>query len=90
MCYSVQPKDWIFVKGSGFLSFVKNMCKNICKNISNKLSGNYGPSILAMRPKFLDHAKQSAEDTFKAALKREFKKAAETTADLIGNKSANW
>ena len=27
--YSVQPRDRIFVKGYGFLSFAKNMGKNI-------------------------------------------------------------
>ena len=30
--YSVQPRDWIFVKGYGFLSFAKNMGKSISKN----------------------------------------------------------
>ena len=30
--YSVQPKNRIFVKGSGFFSFLKNMGKNIGKN----------------------------------------------------------
>ena len=34
MHYSVQPKDGIFVKGYGFLTFAKNMGKNIGKNIS--------------------------------------------------------
>ena len=55
--YSVQPRDQIFVKGYGFLSFVKNMCKNIGKNISKSLSGKYSPSVLAIRQKLLDHAK---------------------------------
>ena len=32
--HSVQPRDGIFVKGYGFLSFTKNMGKNIDKNIS--------------------------------------------------------
>ena len=27
--YSVHPRDWIFVKGYGFLSFVKNISKNV-------------------------------------------------------------
>ena len=39
MRYSVQPRDRIFVKGYGFLSFAKNMSKNIGKNISKNLSG---------------------------------------------------
>ena len=29
MRYSVQPKDIIFVKGYGFLSFAKNMGENL-------------------------------------------------------------
>ena len=41
MPYSVQPRDWIFVKGCGYLSFAKNMGKNIGKNITKTLSGKY-------------------------------------------------
>ena len=41
MRYLVQPRDWIIVKGYGFLSFVKTMGKNIGKNISKTLSGKY-------------------------------------------------
>ena len=36
MCYSVQSRDQIFVKGYGFLSFAKNMGKNIGRKISKK------------------------------------------------------
>ena len=60
--YSVQPSDRIFVKGYGFLSFTKNMGKNHGKNISKNLSSKYSR-------KRLDHAKQSATDAFKTALK---------------------
>ena len=58
MCYSVQPRDQIRVKGYGFLSFAKNMGKNIGKNISKNLCGKYSQ-------KFLDHANQSATDALK-------------------------
>ena len=44
--YSIQPRDRIFVKGYGFLSFAKKMCKNISKNLSGKYSH-----------KLLDHLK---------------------------------
>ena len=37
MRYSVQPRDRIFVKGYGFLSFAKNMRNNIGKNISKNV-----------------------------------------------------
>ena len=41
MRYSFQPRDEIFVKGYGFLSFAKNVGKDIDKNISKNLSGKY-------------------------------------------------
>ena len=37
-CYSVQPRDEIFLKSYGFLSFAKNMGRNIAENISKNLS----------------------------------------------------
>ena len=82
MCYSVQPRDRIFVKGYGFLSFAKNMGKSIGKNISKNLSGIY-------IQKRLDHAKQSATDAFRTTSKKAIQKTAEATVDLIGNKIAN-
>ena len=56
--YLVQPRDQIFVKVYGFLSFVKNMGRNIGKNRSKNLISKYGQ-------KLLDHAKQSATDALK-------------------------
>ena len=47
MRYSIEPRDRIYVKGYGFLSFAKNMGKN--------LSNKYGQ-------KLLDIAKQSTMD----------------------------
>ena len=41
MHYSVQPRDQIFVKVYGFLSFAKSMGKGIIKNISKNVSGKY-------------------------------------------------
>ena len=46
--YSVQPRDRIFVKGYGFLSFTKNMGKSIGKNKSKNLSGKYSQKLLAV------------------------------------------
>ena len=79
MCYSVQPRDQIFVSGCGFLSFAKNMGKSIGKNISKNLSGKYSQESL-------DNAKQSVTDGFKTASRREFQKTAEATGDLIVKK----
>ena len=71
MRYSIEPKDRIYVKRSGFSYFAKNMGKS--------LSNKYGQ-------KFLDSAKKSTTDAIKTASKRAIKKTAEATGDLIGNK----
>ena len=74
MRYSIEPRDRIYVKGYGFLSFAKNMGKN--------LSNKYGQ-------KLLDSAKKSTTDAIKTASKREIQKAAETSGDLADNKIAD-
>ena len=71
MRYSIEPRDRIYVKGYGFLSFAKDMGKN--------LSNKYGQ-------KLLDSAKKSTTDAIKTASKRAIQKTAEATGDLIGNK----
>ena len=70
--YSFQSRDWILVKGYGFLSFVRNIGRNIGKNISKNSSCKYSQ-------KLLDHAKQSATDTLKTASKRAIQKTAGAT-----------
>ena len=55
MRYPIEPKDWIYVKGYGFISFAKN----INTHLSNKYS-----------QKLLDTAKKSATDVIKTASKR--------------------
>ena len=74
MRYSIEPRDRIYEKGYGFLSFAENMGKSV----SNK----YGQKIL-------DSAKKSTTDAIKTALKRAIQKTAEVTGDLIGNKIAD-
>ena len=59
MRYSAEPKDRLYVKGYGFLSFAKN----VGKNLSNKYS-----------QKLLDSAKKYATDAIKTASKREIRK----------------
>ena len=70
MRYSIEPRDRIYVKGYGFLSFTKNMGKN--------LTNKYGQ-------KLLDSAKKSTADAIKTASKREIQKTAEAAGDLIGD-----
>ena len=74
MRYSIEPRDRIYVKRYGFLSFAKN----IGKNLSNKNS-----------QKIIDTAKKSTTDAIKTASKRAIQKTAEATDDLIGNKIAD-
>ena len=37
MRYSIEPRDRIYVKGYGFLSFAKNMGKNLINKYGQKL-----------------------------------------------------
>ena len=60
MRYPIEPRDRIYVKGYGFLSFAKN----IGKSLSNKHGKN-----------LLDSAKNSTTDAIKKVLqKKQFKK----------------
>ena len=81
--YSVQPRDRIFVKGYGFLSFVRNMEK-IFKNLRNKknLSSKCSQEVL-------DHAIKFPTDALKTASKEALQKTAEATGDLIDNTITN-
>ena len=74
MRYSTEPRDRIYVKGYGFLSFTKNMGKSLSKKYGQKL---------------LDSAKKSTTDGIKTALKTVILKTAEATVDLVGNKMAD-
>ena len=78
--YSVCPRDQIFLKSYGFLSFAKNMGKNIVKKITKNFSGKYNQTRL-------DHTKQSATDVLKTASKKVIQKSAEETVNLISNTS---
>ena len=55
MRYSIKPKDRIYVKGYGFLSFAKK--------VGESLSNKYGQ-------KLFDSAKKSKTDAIKTASKR--------------------
>ena len=56
---SIEPRDTIYVKGYGFLSFAKNMGKHLSNKFGQKL---------------LDSAKKSTIDAIKTASKKQFKK----------------
>ena len=74
MRYSIKPRDRIYVKGYGFLSFAKN----IGKSLSNK----YGQNLL-------DSTIKSTTDAINTDSKRVTQKTAESTGDLNGNKIAD-
>ena len=74
MRYSIEPRDRIYVKRYGFLSFTKDIGKN--------LSDKYGQNLF-------ERAKKSTNDAIKIVSKRAIQKAAEATGNLIGNKIAD-
>ena len=59
MGYSIEPRNTLYAKGYGFLSFTKN----IDKKLSNKYS-----------QKLIDSAKKSTADAIKTASKRAIQK----------------
>ena len=71
MCYSIEPRDRIYVKGYGLSSFAKS----IGKILSNKYS-----------QKLLHRAKTSTTDAIKTDSKRAILKTVKATGDLIDNK----
>ena len=71
MRYSIEPKDRIYIKGYGFLSFAKNIGTNQMVNMIKKL---------------LDSEKKLTTDAIKTASKGAIQKTAEAIVDLIGNK----
>ena len=70
----IEPRERIYVKGYGFLSFAKNIGKSLINKYGQKL---------------LDSAKKSTADAMKTTSKRAIQKTAEATGDLIGNKIAD-
>ena len=75
--YSIDPRDRIFVKGYGFLSFAKNMSTHATK-VAKNLSNKYGQ-------KLFDSAKKFTAVAIKTASKRANQKTAEAIVNLIGN-----
>ena len=73
MRYSIEPRDRIYVTGYGFLSSAKNKGKSL----SNKYDQN-----------FLIALKNLQQMEKKTASKRAIQKTAETTGNLIGNKTS--
>ena len=71
MRYSIEPRDRIYVKGYGCMSFAKN----IGRNSSNKYS-----------QKIIDTAKKSATDAIKTASQWAIQRPVEATGNLVGNK----
>ena len=67
MRYSIKPRDRIYVKGHGLLSFAKNMGKMLSNKCGQKL---------------LDSAKKFTTDAIKTASKRAIQKIVKATGDL--------
>ena len=80
MCYSIEPRDRIYIKSYGFLSFAKNIGKHTTK-AAKKMSNKHSL-------KLLDSAKKSTTDATRTASKRAIQKTTEATGDLIANKIA--
>ena len=70
--YSVQSRDWIFVKGYGFLSFAKNIGWNLSSKYSQKL---------------LDHAADALKTSSKRVIQKIAEATCDLIGNKIANKS---
>ena len=61
MRYSIRPRDRLYVKSYGFLSFARNICTHATKVVKS-VSNNYSQ-------KLLDSAKKYTTDAIKTAIK---------------------
>ena len=61
MRYSIRPRDRLYVKSYGFLSFAKSICTHATKVVKS-VSNNYSQ-------KLLDSAKKYTTDAIKTAIK---------------------
>ena len=77
-CYSIQPRDLIFLKSYGFLPFARNIGRNIGKNISKILSSKYSQKLV-----------DRATKAHKTASKRRIQKTTVAMGDLIRIKIAD-
>ena len=75
MARSFQPRENI-----GFCLLPKILVKNTGNNVSKNLSGKYSQKPIV-------HAKQSATNAFKTALKKATEKIVEENGNLLGEKS---
>ena len=88
MRYSIEHRERRYVKGYGFMSFVRNFGNKYGKKLMNtaiKTSTNFN-SIYGK--KLTDTAIKTGKDFAKIAGKKVVHKMAEATGDLIGNKIA--
>ena len=77
--YSIELRDWLFLKDYELLSFAKNISKNLGEKISKNFSGKNSQ-------KLIDLVKKSAAKAIKTLQKKHFKKTAESTGNLLDNK----
>ena len=68
---SVQPRDQIFAKGYGFLSFAKNMTRNLMSKYSQKL---------------LDHGTDAFKTVSKRAIQETAEGSGDLTGNKIADK----
>lgn len=71
--HSIELRDWIYVKGNGFISFAKKLELNLSIKYEQKL---------------LDTTRKSAADAFKTTLKKSLQ-TSRSNCWLVGNKTAD-
>ena len=75
MCYLIEPRERIYVKSYGFLSFAENIGKNLSKKYDQKL---------------VDSAKRSATDSIETAPKSDLVATGDLVGKKIAGKITSY
>ena len=62
MCFSIEPRDWIYVKGYGFLSFAKNLSNKYIKKLLDSAKKSTANAIKAIWKRAIQKTADATDD----------------------------
>ena len=62
MCFSIEPRDWIYVKGYGFLSFAKNLSNKYIKKLLDSAKKSTANAIKAIWKRAIQKTAEVTDD----------------------------
>ena len=77
--YSVQSRDWIFVKGYGFLSFAKNIGWNLSSKYSQKLLDHVADALKTSSKRVIQKIAEATGDLIGNKIANKFTRVSKTS-----------